>query len=109
MVFGNGAKAQVKRSVSSNNTNNGVESDNVSGGTGAEVNVDNSVVSGNTNGGLFSTGGGILRVSNTDISFNGTRANGAWVSFGNNRGLGNTAVGTAPTAAGGATTDLGQL
>jgi hypothetical protein len=36
-------------------------------------------------------------------------ASGAWVSFGNNRGLGNTNLGTAPTAAGAATSDLGQF
>jgi hypothetical protein len=108
MAFGNGSKAQVKRSVMSNNSNNGVESDNVSGGTGAEVNVDDSIVSNNGTG-LFTIGGGTLRVSNSDISLNGTRANGAWTSYGNNRGLGNTNLGTAPGAAGGPTSDLGQF
>jgi hypothetical protein len=71
------------------------------------VRVDNSVVSNNGTG-LFTFGGGILRVANTDIFANGTAANGAWSSFGNNRSSDNTAVGTAPTAMGGPTSDLGQ-
>jgi hypothetical protein len=98
----NGARVQVKRSVMSENGLNGIESD-----TTAEVSVDDSIASNNGTG-LF-TSAGTLRVSNTDISYNGTRASGAWVSFGNNRGLGNTNPGTAPTAAGGPTTDLGQF
>ena len=64
----------------------------------------------NNNGtGLFTFGAAILDVSNSNIAFNARAANGAWLSFGNNRGLGNTNLGTAPTAAGGAPSDLGQF
>jgi hypothetical protein len=94
-----GAKAMVKRSVFSGNSNIGVDVE-----ASAEVNIDDSVISGNGTG-MF-TSGGTLRMSNSDIALNGTAANGAWISFGNNRVSGNP--GTAPTAAGGATSDLGQ-
>jgi hypothetical protein len=106
MAFNNGVKAQIKRSVAANNSNTGVESTAAQGVS--EVHVDDSAVSNNGTG-LFTNVGGALRVSNSDISLNATRASGAWTTFGNNRGLGNTANGTAPTAAGGATSDLGQF
>jgi hypothetical protein len=100
----NGVRMQVKRSTAANNTNVGLDAE----GAGTEMNVDDSAASNNGTG-LFTATGGVLRISNSDISHNTTRATGAWVTFGNNRALGNTNLGTAPTAAGGATSDLGQL
>jgi hypothetical protein len=100
----NGVRMQVKRSVAANNTITGLDAE----GAGTELNADDTGVSNNGTG-LLTVGGGVLRMSNSDISHNATRASGTWVSFGNNRGLGNTNLGTAPTAAGGATSDLGQF
>jgi hypothetical protein len=95
-----GGKAMVKKSVFSGNGNTGIDVE-----TSGEVNVDDSVMSGNPVG-IFTSGGGVLRVSNSDIALNTTAASGAWTSFGNNRISGTP--GTAPTAAGPASTDLGQ-
>jgi hypothetical protein len=108
MAFGNGARAMVSRSVIANNTGNGIESDNISGGTGTQVAVDSSTVSNNGTA-LFSFGGAGLNVSNSNIAQNAQIANGAWITFGNNRVQMNLALGTAPTAAGAATHDLGQF
>jgi hypothetical protein len=100
LVVGGGGKAMVKKSVFAGNSTNGVD---VEGGS--EVNVDDSVMSGNGVG-LF-TSAATLRVSNSDIALNTTAAAaGPWTSFGNNRVSGNP--GTAPTAAGGPSSDLGQ-
>jgi hypothetical protein len=97
----NGGAMSIKRSMISNNTN-GLD---IEGATTVAV-ADSCLVSGNTGAGLFTVSSGTLRVSNSAISNNVSAANGAWTSFGNNRITG--AAGTAPTAAGGATTDLGQ-
>jgi hypothetical protein len=79
-------------------------------GTGNNVNtrmmVSNSVFSGNTTG-VQADGGAVVRLANNDIVNNGTGISGATTSFGNNR-IANTVDGTAPTAAGPASTDLGQ-
>lgn len=69
--------------------------------------ISNSLIAGNTTG-IQADVGGIVSFGNTDLNFNGTAISGASVSFGNNRIVGNTADGTAPTAAGAASTDLGQ-
>jgi hypothetical protein len=98
------SRVQIKRSVISNNSNTGLDVE----GVGTEMNVDDSIVSNNGTG-LLTVSSGVLRMSNSDISHNATRSTGAWISFGNNRALGNTNLGTAPTAAGAATSDLGQL
>jgi predicted homoserine dehydrogenase-like protein len=107
MAFANGAKAMVSRSLIANNTGNAIESDNISGGSGTEVALDTSTVSNNGTG-LFTFGGGVLDVSNSNIAFNAQGASGAWFSFGNNRVHRNTAPGTLPTAIGALTHDLGQ-
>ncbi len=108
MAFANGVKAMVSRSLIANNTSLGIDSENVSGGSGAEVALDNSTVSNNGTG-LFTFGGGMLDVSNSNIAFNGQGANGAWLSFGNNRVHRNGVPGTAPTAIGALTHDVGQM
>ena len=100
VAVGNGNTAMVKRSVMSGNTNSGVEAD-----PGGALNVDNSSISSNVTGVM---GGGTIRLSNSDIAFNGTGISGATTSFGNNRISGNGTPGTAPTAAGGASSALGQ-
>jgi hypothetical protein len=105
-AFNNGVKAQIKRSIIAHNANTGVESTASVGVT--EVNIDDSAVSNNGTG-LFTNIGGALRVSNSDISLNARRSLGAWITFGNNRASGNTNPGSAPTAAGGPTSDAGQL
>jgi hypothetical protein len=89
----------VKRSVLSGNTGDGVS---VSAGGLSQVN--DSAVINNVNG--FNSGG-TSKVSNSDIIGNTTAFAGANITFGNNRVTGT--VGTAPTAAGLQTHDLGQL
>ena len=55
-------------------------------------------------------GGGTttIRLSNNDISFNGTAISGATQSFTNNRIAGNGAAGTAPTPIGATSNPTGQ-
>jgi hypothetical protein len=100
LVVTQNGRAMVNKSVFSGNGNTGVDVE-----TSSEVNVDDSVMSGNPVG-IFTSTGGILRVSNSTIALNTTAASGAWTSFGNNRVSGTP--GTAPSAAGPASTDLGQ-
>jgi hypothetical protein len=107
MVFVNNTKAMVSRSLIANNSQLGIDSENVSGGNGAEVALDNSTVSNNGTG-LAAFGGGVLDVSNSNIAFNAQAASGSWLSFGNNRVHRNTAAGTPPTAIGALTHDVGQ-
>jgi hypothetical protein len=95
----NGNTAMVTRSVFSGNTT-GVEAD-----TGGAVNIDSSSISGNGTG-VQSAGN--IRLSNSDVTLNTTGFNGAAISHGNNRLLGNTGLGTAVTAAGAASNDLGE-
>jgi hypothetical protein len=103
IAIANGGKAMINRSVFSGNVNQGIDAE----GTGTEVHVDASVSTSNGTG-LVTVGTAALRVSNSNIAFNTTGASGAWISFGNNRFIGNTAVGTLPTAAGAQSHDLGQ-
>ncbi len=88
-------RAVINRSVFSGNTNAGIVANGVLAAT--EVNVTNSVSSNNGIG--VQNGGGTvtIRLSNSDIAFNGTGILGATQSFTNNRIIGNTAAGTAPT------------
>ncbi|WP_044591825.1 right-handed parallel beta-helix repeat-containing protein [Bradyrhizobium sp. LTSPM299] len=89
VAAGTGNNIVAKRSVFSGNTSAGVEAD-----SGGSVSVDDSAISGNTTGIL---GTGNLRVSNSDIVFNGTAFGGASVTYGNNRVVGT--LGTTPTPA----------
>jgi hypothetical protein len=93
-----GNNIAVKRSVIAGNSGTGMVAD-----AGAQATVDNSVVS---NNGIGLQVGGTLKVSNSDIVFNTSAFSGAVISYGNNRITG--AIGNNPTAAGGASTDLGQ-
>jgi hypothetical protein len=103
LVFANGPKAMVSRSLMANNVSVGIDAE----GTGAEVAVDNSTISNNGTG-LYTSGGALLDVSNSNIAFNAVGANGAWLSFGNNRAHRNTAAGSLPMAMGAITHDVGQ-
>jgi hypothetical protein len=96
---GNSNTVMVKRSVLSGNTGDGV-----SVSAGALVQVNDSAITNNVNG--FNSSG-TSKVSNSDIIGNTTAFVGANITFGNNRVTGT--VGTAPTAAGLQTHDLGQL
>ena len=99
MAAATGNNAQVTRSAFSGNAT-GVEAD-----PGGSVNLDNSVISGNGTGVQASSN---IRLSNSDVSFNTTGFTGAAITYGNNRTLGNTSLGTTPTAAGGAVNNLGE-
>ena len=96
----------VNRSVFSGNTNAGIVANGALAPT--EVQVTNSASSNNGIG--VQNGGGALtiRLSNNDISFNGTGISGATQSFTNNRIVGNSQVGTAPTPIGVTTNPSGQ-
>lgn len=95
----NGNSAMVTRSVFSGNTT-GVEAD-----AGGAINLDSSSISGNGTG---VQAAGTIRLSNSDVTFNGTGFSGTAITYGNNRTLGNTSLGTSPTAAGGAVSNLGE-
>lgn len=101
VAVGSPNKMMVNRSAFTGNVSAGVEAD-----AGAQLTVDDSVISNNVGNGVQAAG--TVRLSNNDIAFNGTGITGATLSFGNNRIAGNTAVGTAPTAIGAASSDRGQ-
>ncbi len=92
--------ATVQRSVFSSNSSSGVQAN-----AGAVVHVDRSSM---TSNGIGVTATGTVRLSNSNVSFNSTGFNGAAVSFGNNQLLGNGSFGTPLTAAGAASSALGQ-
>jgi hypothetical protein len=95
-----GNNVVISRSVMSENSIAGIEAD-----PGAQVFVDNSEISHNVSYGVLAMGTVVL--ANSDISFNSSSISGATTSFGNNRLFGNGG-GTAPTPAGGTSTDFGQ-
>lgn len=90
----------ANRSVFSGNTGAGVQAD------GGQITINGSLISNNATGVIRNSG--TVRLSNNDIAFNNTGITGATTSFGNNRISGNGVAGTAPSPAGGASTDLGQ-
>jgi hypothetical protein len=89
----------ISRSVMPENAV-GIEAD-----PGAQVFVDNTEISHNLNYGVQALGTVVL--ANSDIVFNTSSISGSTISYGNNRLFGNGA-GTAPTPAGGTSTDFGQ-
>jgi hypothetical protein len=101
VAIGTNTKVMVNRSVFTGNTTAGVHSD-----SGGQLSVNGSVISSNITG-VDAPAGASIRLSNNDIAFNGTGISGTTTSFGNNRIY--PTIGTAPSAAGGASTDLGQL
>jgi hypothetical protein len=95
-----GNNVVISRSVMSENTIAGIEAD-----PGAQVYVENTKISHNVNYGIYALGTVVL--ANSDITFNTSSISGSTMSFGNNRLFGNGG-GTAPTPAGGTSTDFGQ-
>ena len=100
-AFGKTNNGAINRSVFSNNTVAGVETD-----SGASMMMDNSVVSYNTTG--IASSGGQVAFGNSDVLYNGTGVFGSTLSFGNNRIFANAAAGMAPTPAGAPSSALGQ-
>jgi hypothetical protein len=96
LVVSGSNRVMVNRSVFAGHSLGGVVA-----AISAEVNLSNSVTSNNgfgvVNGGA---GNPVIRLSNNDISFNGTALSGATQTFGNNRIQGNSTLGTAPTSIG---------
>jgi hypothetical protein len=107
LVVSSGARAMVTHSIFSGNSV-GLDVDGPLAAT--EVNIEGSVTSNNIVG--IQNGGGTatIRLSNTDVAFNGTAITGATQSYGNNRisGSGNGGIGTAPTLIGSAAPAMGQ-
>jgi hypothetical protein len=96
---GNGNNVILNRSVVSTNTTAGIQSD-----AGSQIVVDSTVISHNTTG---ISPQGSVRLTNSDIMFNGTGISGVSTSYGNNRIFGNISAGTAP-GVGAVSTDHGQ-
>jgi hypothetical protein len=99
IAVGSGTLAMITRSVFSGNTT-GIEAD-----AGGGINIDSSHIAHNTTG---VQGASNIRISNSDVTFNGTGFSGTTVSYGNNRLQGNTTFGTAVSPAGGAVSNLGE-
>ncbi len=91
VAVGPGNNVAVKRSVFSGNTSIGIEAD-----AGGQLTVDDSVISNNVTG---VAAYGNIRLSNTDINFNGTAVSGAATTYGNNRLFGNVSSGVSMTPA----------
>jgi hypothetical protein len=102
LAVGNGNKVIATRSVFMGNVTAGVEAD-----PGGNVTVNESVISHNTTG-ISAGAGSTVRISNSHITFNSTGISGTTLSYGNNRILGNSEPGTAPTPAGAASGEFGQ-
>jgi hypothetical protein len=100
IAVANGSRATISRSVFSGNTVAGIEAD-----AGAQVNVNDTIISDNAVG---VQAAGTIRLSNSDITFNGTGISGAPLSFGNNRISGNTSAGSVPTLIGITSEPTGQ-
>ena len=100
LAAGAGAKIAIKRSVFSGNSAVGIAGD-----PGTQITVDSSTV---TSNGVGIESSSSIRLSNNNIAFNTTAISGVSGTYGNNRFTGNGSIGTAPTAMGAATSDLGQ-
>jgi hypothetical protein len=100
IAVGAGNNVVIRNSVFSGNSTAGVEGDG-----GSQIIVDGSTITHN-NIGIQSNGS--VHMSNNNVAFNNTAISGSAGTYGNNRFSGNGSVGTAPTALGGATSDLGQ-
>jgi hypothetical protein len=95
-----GNNVVISRSVISGNEIAGIEAD-----PGAQVMVNNTEISHNAGSGIYALG--TVGLANTEIAFNTSSISGTTMSYGNNRLFGNGG-GTAPTPAGGVSTDFGQ-
>jgi hypothetical protein len=97
IAVGNNTQTIIHRSVLSGHNQIGLFAG--AAGQPLQVTLSNSVVSSNGTG-IQNGGGATIRLSDSDISFNGTAIAGATLSFGNNRIEGNTQPGTGPTSVG---------
>jgi hypothetical protein len=95
-----GNNVVIDHSVMSENAIAGIEAD-----PGAQVYVENTKISQNVSYGIYALG--TVWLANSDIAFNTSSIFGSTMSYGNNRLAGNGG-GTAPTPAGGTSTDFGQ-
>lgn len=100
-AFGNAVQAIVKNSISSGNTNAGVEAD-----TGAAVAISSSTVIANGTG-ILASAGSTVRVRDSDVSFNTAGFSGTVQSHVNNSFFNNGAGGTIVPVAGGVTNPQG--
>jgi hypothetical protein len=94
VAVGNNTQTIIHRSLLSGHNQIGLFAG--AAGQPLQVTLSSSVASSNGTG-IQNGGGATIRLSDSDISFNGTAINGATLSFGNNRIEGNTQPGTAPT------------
>jgi hypothetical protein len=104
---GNGLWVTTGQADVSNSYFSGGASSGVVAGSAATVNLDH-VVSTNNGTGLKVNSPGVMRIADSDVTFNGTGISGAVASYGTNRIWGNTAAGTAPSAVGAASSANGQ-
>jgi hypothetical protein len=100
ILAGPGAAVQISRSLVTNNATVGVFA-----ATGAQINMDSTTISQNTLG--VQSAGGIIRLSNNDVSFNTTGVSGTVGSYTNNR-FGNNGAGGTITPIGATTNPAGQ-
>ena len=82
-------------------------SQGVANTSSSRMRISNSMFAGNFIG-IQADAGAAVSLNNSDLNFNGTAISGTTTSVGNNRIIGNTADGTPPTAAGPASSNLGQ-
>jgi Right handed beta helix region len=95
------ARALIGHTLLSGNAKAGIQANG-----GVEVHLSDSTIS-KSEIGVMSEGA-TIRLSNNEITLNGTAIQGATTSFGNNRIAGNVSAGTAPTPAGPVSNGLGQ-
>jgi hypothetical protein len=95
-----GNNVVINKSIMSQNNIAGIEAD-----PGVQVVADSTEISHNVSYGVYALG--TVTLANSDIAFNTSSISGATTSFGNNRFVGNGG-GTAPTPAGGVSTDFAQ-
>jgi hypothetical protein len=87
VAFSTNNKVTIYDSVFSGNTNGGVFTEDLDGGTQTEVAVDHCVVSDNATG-FQSTANSTIRVSNTTAMYNTALFSGTVLSYGNNQAAG---------------------
>ncbi len=98
LATASGNNVTLKNSTISGNIQAGVEADG-----GAQVTVENSTITNNNIGALV---GGTVRLLRNNISFNNQAVSGSAISLGGNVYSGNSAIGTTPSLASGASGDV---
>jgi hypothetical protein len=93
--------------VELHNVNMKKNTNGVANTANSRMRISHAVIAGNATG-VVADPGAIVTLNDTDIVFNNTGITGATTSFGNNRIAGNNSDGTAPTAAGAQSHELGQ-